>query len=118
MTIQRSDLHSTEFGLWLRNQKEIDSNNGYIATNIDFMWRNNRNKQWMLIEEKRHNSSCKPWQKEMFDLIDKQCKNDPNYCGFHIITFEFTNPDDGHCWLDGILINKEKLIQFLMFMTE
>lgn len=114
MTIQRKDLHgSTEFGLWLRNQEQIDSNKGYICSNLDYCWHNNRNGHWLLIEEKRHNSSIKPWQKAMFEFIDKACKSDKNYRGFHTLVFENTSPDDGHVWLDGVLTTKVELIDFL-----
>jgi len=53
MTKPRFDDKSTEFGLWLRNQKEIDSGLGYITSNLDYIWRNYNTGDWMLIEEKR-----------------------------------------------------------------
>ena len=115
MTIKRSDSHSTEFGLWLREQPEIDSALGYIATNIDFMWRNYKSKLWMLIEEKRYMSKVKRWQMQMFKLIDVFCSADKNYRGFHILTFENSNPDDGKIYLDGTGITKRELLDFLRF---
>jgi len=59
MTRKRNDSHSTEFGLWLREQNEIDSSLGYLATNIDFMWTNYKTGQWMILEEKRYESKVK-----------------------------------------------------------
>ena len=53
MTQKRRDGNSTEFGLWLREQPEIDSKYGYVTTNIDFFWCNYKSNEWMLIEEKR-----------------------------------------------------------------
>lgn len=47
------DKNSTEFGLWLREEKEIDSSLGFIATNLDYVWCNYKNGLWMIIEEKR-----------------------------------------------------------------
>ena len=55
MTRKRYDKHSTEFGLWLREQKELDSKFGYVATNLDYMWKNYKTGLWMFLEEKRYN---------------------------------------------------------------
>ena len=115
MTKKRIDSHSTEFGLWLREQPEIDSALGYIATNIDFMWRNYKSKLWMLIEEKRYMSQVKKWQMQMFKLIDMFCSADKNYRGFHVLTFENSSPDDGKIYLDGAGITKRELLDFLRF---
>jgi hypothetical protein len=115
MTKERFDNHSTEFGLWLRKQKEIDSELGFITTNIDYMWRNYKTNQWMFIEEKRHGSQPREWQRKMFKIINGLCKLDINYKGFHLLVFENTNPDDGKIWLDKKEINKEELIRFLIF---
>jgi len=117
MTSKRKDKHSTEFGLWLREQPEIDSSLGYIATNIDYMWRNYKTNQWMLIEEKRHNSSIKRWQKELFAILDWCGKKHPKYCGFHVLQFENTSPEDGNVFLDGKEISKEQLVAFLKFQS-
>jgi len=113
MTRKRIDSHSTEFGLWIREQKEVDSSLGYLATNIDFMWTNYKTGLWMLIEEKRYNSKPKFWQQKMFEVINAVCKLDKNYCGFHLIVFENTSPDDGKIFIDNNEVSKEYLIQFL-----
>lgn len=114
MTQQRIDDKSTEFGLWLRKQKEIDSDLGYLATNIDYMWKNYNSDYWMLIEEKRKCTEIKNWQNQMFETLDKAII-DKNYKGFHKIIFENTCPEDGKIWLDTKLITKEQLIEFLRF---
>jgi len=118
MTRKRNDSHSTEFGLWLREQVEIDSGLGYLATNIDYMWRNYKTGLWMLIEEKRFGRQPKLWQRQMFEILDRQARSDPNYRGFHILIFEKTNPEDGRMWLDGELVTKQSLISFLTFANE
>lgn len=119
MTIQRKDDKSTEFGLWLRVQPEIDSLSGFRATNIDYFWYNEGGDgRWVLIEEKRHLAIVKPWQHKAFTVIDDACrKGDNNYVGFFIIRFENTNPADGKMYLDGPgytgEITREQLIAFL-----
>lgn len=115
MTQERRDNHSTEFGLWLRDQKEIDSKLGFIATNIDYVWRNYRTGNWMLIEEKRYGQKLKFYQQEVFDLLNWCCKYHPKFRGFHTIVFEKTSPDDGTITLDGKIVSREQLISFLRF---
>jgi hypothetical protein len=115
MTLKRHDNHSTEFGLWLREQPEIDSGQGFVATNLDYVWRNYKNNAWMIIEEKRYCSEPKRWQRDLFSLIDRCCKIDRNYRGFHLLQFEYTSPDDGRIWLDRKEITKAMLLSFLRF---
>jgi hypothetical protein len=115
MTQARRDSHSTEFGLWLREQKEIDSSLGFVASNIDYLWRNYKNGEWMLIEEKRYGGLVKPYQLELFRILDAACKHDINYKGFHVIKFTNTSPEDGKIILDGTEITKQQLLAFLRF---
>ncbi|MCD6297942.1 MAG: hypothetical protein J7M30_12405 [Deltaproteobacteria bacterium] len=115
MTRKRFDSHSTEFGLWLRKQRNIDSSLGYIATNIDYVWRNYKTGDWMLIEEKRYMTKVKRWQQEIFNLLTWCSKHHPKFHGFHILQFENTSPEDGEIFLDGRKITKEELINFLQF---
>lgn len=115
MTRQRNDKHGTQFGDWLRKQSEIDSKLGYLATNIDYLWCNYKNELWMLIEEKRYLTLSKPWQQNLFKLIDKCCRTDPNYRGFHILRFEKTSPDDGAIYWDSQQISCNELIKKLQF---
>lgn len=123
MTRQRNDKHSTEFGLWLRGQlpnqrtdvSAIDSKCGYVATNIDYLWCNYRNGEFMLIEEKRYNRRPTFAQQEMFKLIDNACSSDKSYRGLHILIFEKTSPEDGKIYLDGQTISTRQLIAFLCF---
>ena len=117
MTTKRNDSHSTEFGLWLREQKDIDSKLGYVATNLDYIWCNYKNKLWMLIEEKRYGSSPKLYQKELFRTLHKCCLHDSNYRGIHLLVFEKTNPEDGKIFWDKVQITKEQLINKLRFKS-
>lgn len=122
MTRKRLDTHSTEFGLWIREQKELDSYRGFRNYNLDMIWwlKNGFNKEperWMLIEEKRYMAECKGDQSLTFKwLHEKLCElNDATYCGFHVLQFEKTNPDDGKIYLNGKEITKTELIDFLSF---
>lgn len=115
MTIRRIDSHSTEFGLWLREQEELDSTKGYRATNIDYLWKSNKTGEYMLVEEKRHGSCVKDWQAQIFKQLDSALKTDKNYKGFHTLIFENTSPEDGYVLLDGKKITRQQVIKFLQF---
>ena len=116
MTQARRDGHSTEFGLWLRVQPEIDSKReGFVATNLDYIWSNYRSGQWMLLEEKRFGMTPRRYQLCLFALLDKLAWIDPRYRGFHLLVFERTSPDDGEIFLDGKVIDKAELLEFLQF---
>lgn len=115
MTSKRHDKNSTEFGLWLREQKEVDSDKGYICSNIDYLWSNYKTGLWMILEEKRYCRKPKWWQFGLYQLVDIACRANRNYRGFHVIIFERTSPDDGEIWLDGGWIQKNDLLEFLMF---
>jgi hypothetical protein len=116
MTQQRRDDKSTEFGIWLRQQKQIDSSLGFIASNLDYIWSNYKTGQWMLIEEKRYGSVVKRYQSELFCKVHMACKGASGYCGFHVIIFENTSPDDGKIFLDETEIDKKQLFDFLKFI--
>ena len=115
MTKQRKDEHGTEFSIWVRKQPEIDSKLGYVATDLDYVWHNYKTGEWMLIEEKRHDSSPTYSQRCILKLLHNACKHAPKYRGLHLIVFENTSPDDGRIYLDKKEITREQLLQFLMF---
>lgn len=116
MTQQRRDKHSTEFGEWTRTQSAIDSRYGYTATNIDWCWENYTTNNWMFLEEKRYGWFPKFYQTEAYMRVDRWCHEDPTYFGFHVLVFEHTNPDDGRIFLDGYLVTKSDLLEFLQFI--
>ena len=115
MTKSRYDEHSTEFGLWLREQPEIDSGLGFVATNLDYIWANYKTGEWMLIEEKRYGREPQLYQRQLFEKVDKLCRQDKLYRGFHILVFQHSNPDDGKIWLDEQPVTKDQLLDFLQF---
>lgn len=113
MTKVRYDNHSTEFGLWLRGVHEIDSGDGFLASNLDYIWMNYKTGDWMLIEEKRYMSKMKRWQKDIFRTIHKASKSDPKYRGFAFIQFEKTSPEDGKTYWNNKEISRDELVRRL-----
>ena len=116
VTKRRYDEHSTEFGLWLRNQREIDSGIGYVPTNVDYVWRTWKTNQWLYLEEKRHLAECQPFQLYTFRILHNLALADPLYYGFHFIAFENTSPMDGEMYLDFNQIDIAQLIAFFSLL--
>ena len=118
MTQNRRDNSSTEFGLWLREQPEIDSSLGFVTSNIDFLWKNYHSGYWMFIEEKRFRYVPKFYQVKLYQMLDAACSAADGYKGFHLLIFENTSPSDGAIWLDGRYITSCDFIKFLTFENE
>lgn len=83
-TRQREDNHSTEFGLWVRKQPELDSRHyGIDGENLDFIWFKYKSAKLMLLEEKRYMSHPSPAQKDTHGILDQAlyfaCNNSDFY---------------------------------------
>lgn len=128
MTRPRYDDKGTEFGLWLRKQREIESHLGFTTTNIDYFWWNYKTNDFMLLEEKRHLGKLRYTQKEAFRKIHNILLRTPGYRGFFLIKFQNTSPDDGDIYISGKdkndviqkerKITKDELLEFLRFQKE
>jgi hypothetical protein len=109
---------NTPFSNWLYNFSG-ETKLCLSIHNLDYVIINYKLKKIMLIEEKRYNSELSYSQIESFKVINGFMStgnyNDYKYCGFHIIIFENTTPNDGKMWFDNILINEDKLIEILDF---
>jgi hypothetical protein len=119
MTQARRDNHSTEFGLWLRNQGEIDSGRGFTASNVDYVWQNYKTGEWMLIEEKRFKRWPQFPQTKLFEILHAAIK-DSLYRGFHYLVFENTSPNNGRIFLKSNFtktreLTAAQLLDFLRF---
>jgi hypothetical protein len=122
MTSRRNDDHSTEFGLWVRDQSVIDSSLGFVATNIDYVWHNYKTGQWMLIEEKRFGVEPRFPQTKMLEIVDSSI-SDEKYLGLFYLIFEYTSPSDGKMYLQkrnklSYTITDRQLLMFLQFNEE
>jgi len=105
---------ATPFSLWLREQEEIDSDLGYSTTDIDYMWHDYDNEDWLFLEEKRNNNDPDWSQRDNMETLHNSIESD-NYHGFHLVAFENSTPDDGQMYLDYVEIDREDLIEFLRF---
>lgn len=114
-TRKRKDNHGTEFGTWIREQEQVSSRLGYIATDLDYVWENYKTKQIMLIEEKRYMGRLTFAQTQTFRRLDNIMKSSPYYCGFHLLQFEHKDPTDGLIFWNGCEISSDDLIEKLQF---
>lgn len=132
MTRQRDDDKSTEFGLWLREQPELDSRRfTFDAENLDYIWHDYANGKIMLIEEKRYGAQPSYAQQDTHGIVDQAltfaCEwglfkrlnprrpREIQYYGYHVIRFERTSPEDGWIEVDGVRVTPEQLTRFLRF---
>jgi hypothetical protein len=51
----------------------------------------------------------------LLQRLNAACKDDPTYCGLHIIQFENTNPEDGKTFWNGDEISRDEMIAILKF---
>ena len=144
MTRRRNDDKSTEFGLWLRGQlphqntdvKSIGSrrsqfSRGYDINNLDYIILQYMDDCLMLLEEKRYGANQRFNQAESHKLIDQALRfacaggclfwrvrpppRPLKYYGYHIITFENTNPEDGWTKVDDVQVTIDEFLAFLRF---
>ena len=69
----------------------------------------------MFIEEKRYRATPKPYQWQLFHELDIAHSGRSMYRGFHLLQFEYTQPEDGLLWLDWRSITIADLYEFLCF---
>jgi hypothetical protein len=127
MTQQSLNGKQSEFSLWLRNKlpdnvhfvrenDPLDSKDGFIATDIDYIWMNFKSNEWMILEEKKYKREVPYAQKNILVMLHNLAKkNDAKYKGLYLIQFENTNPEDGRIWINNKETTKEQLIKLLRF---
>lgn len=124
MTRLRKYQGGTEFGQWLRRERAVKSRLGFIASDVDFVWRNYKTGLWMMLEEKRCYGAPRAgaWptfpQATIFAILDGLARRDEHYRGFHLLQFEHTSPRDGAIWLDDRPVTEAELVKFLRFEDE
>lgn len=105
---------------------------GYVNYNLDYILLCYSTNDLMIIEEKRHNTNPSYNQLMVHSLIDAgmrfACENgclfeidgkmvELRYHGYHNITFQKTNPEDGWTKIDSEEVSIEQLLSFLRFET-
>jgi len=106
---------SLAFSAWIREQLP-DSSTGLCVGNLDWIFWNWKTRTLLLAEEKTHGvNHISGWFSrfihEILDpaLVEYAAKHDILYLGFHLITFENTNPSDGKTHIDGKEISVDEL---------
>lgn len=111
-------INMFELKLWLKEQPELSRELGFYVNNINCIWSNNKTKDWMIIENEHNIRELQPNQREVFDIINKCCSNDPRFHGVHVLAFKELKPDDIKIFWDGEQISKTRLLKILMFENE
>lgn len=126
---------STPFTNWIREQKGLESGVkvGYVGTDVDLVWYNYRIAMIMLLEEKQHMGVVSESQEATEHVLHQALSfafNHPDfilrslrkpvpsritYCGYHLIQFENTGPNDGAVHIDNAQVTKDELVRFLQF---
>lgn len=132
---QRNDNGGTAFTNWIRQQEGLESHrkSGYVAIDVDLVWYNYLKAMLMLLELKEHMGKAQRSQETiefaLHQMLSFASKN-PNctldslhqhippritYCGYHLVQFENTSPEDGRIYVDGKEVSKEQFMKFLQF---
>jgi len=106
------------FDTWVKKQPELADGSSFCASNINCILLANDIGNWMIVMVKYYMQQPELDQLEMLNILDKSCSYDPKFYGVHILTFENTNPEDGHMLWDGEQISKARLLKILMFEDE
>ena len=103
--------------IWLRKQDALSSRDGYVCSDIDYFWRNFKDKHYMFLEEKCRMSkpTRNQWELLIAENVVHKRYGSQQFCGVHIIQFENESPTDGKIYVDGTEVTEEELIQFLQF---
>ena len=111
-------INMLELKLWLKEQPELSCELDFYVNNINCIWSNNKTKDWMIIEDEHNIRELQPNQREVFDIINRYCSNDPRFHGVHVLAFKRLKPDDIKIFWDGEQISKARLLKILMFEDE
>ena len=127
MTVQRRDIHSTEFGEWLRckYQDQIGSQN-FSAQNLDYIWHNYREGWFITIEEKRNKRQPDLSQKDTHAMVEQlltKASGAPvktmrgvrpaEYRGHYLVVFENSSPADGWVNVNHNRVSEAELVGLL-----
>lgn len=127
----------TEFGLWLRNQQELDSRRAKLSIqNLDYAIHrfevlHTNEQRLFLLEEKRYNGLVNAFQADTHGIINQALtyangmtvdtmrgKRRLHYLGYHILRFECTNPDDGKMYWNNTSITRDTLIKIVRCIVD
>lgn len=115
---EKTGKRNLDFSGWIKDFLP-DSYGGYFVSDLDFILYNERTKKVMLIEAKCYNSVPRPWQKRLFNDLDRWIRkgidSDWDYLGFSWIFFSRTSPSNGYILFNGKAVTEEELIKLLSF---
>lgn len=125
----------TPFTNWIRTQQGLESHGSaaFVGSDVDLVWYNYKLAMIMLLEEKQRLSDITPSQEATQQVIHQALRfalTHPRfllkslrkpiptrvaYCGYHLIQFQNTGPEDGDIYIDHEQVSRERFIKFLQF---
>lgn len=130
MTRQPQYFSKTAFSEWLHNHgpSSVEMEDAVDIQDIDFVIFSYLTGELMTIEAKERNGQVRGAQKDTQNILrqllilgscgtvnTKRGVRPIKYSGHHLIQFQNTTPDDGWVKLNGKLIERDDLLNFLNF---
>lgn len=118
-TAPRRDGKGTDFGNWLREQDELDSHTAHLTcTDIDYLWRDYRSNNAMILEEKTFCAKVPAAQSQNLNYLRWLGKGRPGFRGVYVVQFENTTPDNGRMWVEGReVVSVDEFREWLRFSS-
>ena len=96
----------------LNTNSRFSSKDGYIQSDIDQIWRNYKNKLFLLAEHKCRLAEPSYSQLSIFSEMDRYLSLSPNYLGIFLIQLGGETILDGKIYIAGKEVNLEQLDNF------
>ncbi len=115
---EQTGTRSLAFSRWVRENLP-DSKTGFCVGNQDWVFWNYKTRRLMLAEEKTRNAGIAPWFRRfikdvMHPALLSYCQDtDIIYCGYHLIQFEETSPENGKIYFDRKEVTADELRSIL-----
>jgi hypothetical protein len=111
-----SGVRDLTFSQWIKDNLP-DSNAGYYVSDIDFVLYDTVTTRCMLVESKQYGKTMASWQRLLYDRLSSWLIRGKDkgweFYGYHVVTFENTNFDDGKVKFDGKEVTEQELIDYL-----
>ena len=117
--LKRKDDKGTAFTNWVRTEIKLDPDLGYVATDIDLIWKNTIDDKYMIIEEKRWMHEPSKCQWKLLEHEHILHLKDDNYLGLHLLqtTKNGVPEENDRIFWDRKEITREELIEKLRFVN-
>lgn len=115
-TKELTGLRDLSFSKWLRESNP--GANCFTANDLDFVLRNYKTKQIMIIETKCRRANVTDGQRFFYQDLNSILKagcaaTGWEYMGVHLVQFEKLGPNDGKVFFDGKEVSEDRLKEII-----